>query len=116
MAKIKIASVCIGEGPTYLEINEDNERREVWDCFAAATTADGRDFVHLVPFRHRTDERLARLVARIDAARVIDTDHWVELEPRTSLEDRWDMMAQQEDEVRHGLRSEDDMYHGIPYR
>jgi len=114
MAKIEIASVCVGEGPTYVEQAEDGPRA-VWDCFAAATTADGRDFVHLVPFRHRTDGRLERLVARIDAVRVIDTAHWVELEPRTSLEERWGMMAQQENEVRWGIRSEDDMYHGIPY-
>lgn len=115
MAKIEIASVCVGEGPTYMEDAEDGPRA-VYDCFAAATTTDGREFVHLVPFRHRTNYRLERLVARIDAVRVIDTDHWAELPPRTSLEARWAMYAEQENEVRQGLRSEDDMYHGIPYR
>jgi len=115
MAQVQVQTVAIYEGPAYYENTEDGPIA-VWDCFAAVTTPDGKDFRHFLPFRSRRDYRLEGLVARIEAAGVIDTDRWVEMEPPMPLEVRWALMAQQEDEVRHGFRSEDDMYHGIPLR
>ena len=109
---LAIKEVGIYEGPAYMENSEDGPIA-VWDCFAAVLAADGREFRHLVPFRHRSDERLARLVSRIEATGVIDPDLWYE-EVRMPLEEKWALMGQQEDEVRRGLRSEDDLYHGIP--
>jgi len=115
MAKVAVGNVGIYEGPSYMENTEDGSAA-VFDCYAAVTTTDGRDFCHLVPFRSKRDERLARLVARVEAAAEIDTDHWALLPPPSSLEDRFAMYAMQEEEVRRGLRSEDELYDGIPYR
>jgi hypothetical protein len=114
MAKVAVNSVGIYAGPLYVEHTEDGPA-SVCDYFAAATTSDGRDFQHLVPFSHRGDVRLQRLVARIEAAKVIDTDHWFEME-RTSLEDRLAQYALCEAEARLGLRSEDHLYDGVPVR
>lgn len=115
MAQVQVQIAAIYEGPAYYENTEDGQI-EVYDCFAGVTTADGKDFRHYLPFRSRRDYRLEELVARIEAAGAIDTDHWVELEAPTSLEERWALIAQQEDEVRRGFRSEEDLYHGVPVR
>jgi hypothetical protein len=96
-----------------MEDSEDG-RVGVFDCYASVTTSDGRDFCHLVPFRQRW--RAENLVARIQVAGVIDTDHWVEMPKAMPLEERFALYAEREQEARWGLRSEDDLYDGIPCR
>jgi hypothetical protein len=104
----------IYQGPAYLIDTEDGPQG-VFDSFVGVVTQDGREWHHYLPFRSSRDGTLIDLVARVQAAGVIDTDHWVELEPRTSLEERLAMAAEAEHEMCLGLRAEDD-YHGVPHR
>lgn len=112
MARVAIQSVDVFEGPAYETVTEDGPAA-VWDCYAWATLADGTEYCHVTPFRQR--HRAADLVAKIEAAGSIDLAYWVEQDPPMSLEERWGLYAEREQEVRFCMRSEDEMYHGIPY-
>src|ERR1043165_8882014 len=107
MARVLVNSVNIYAGEAYPENTEDGPVN-VFDHFAAVEAADGKVYRHLVPFRFRQDAGLLRLIARIEAKRVIETDHWVEFPPRLSLEERFDLYAQREHMVRHGFLAEED--------
>jgi len=72
-----------------------------------------KDYVHPHGFRYRRDAD--KFLATIRQAGAVDLTQWIEKE-RMSLEDRFSLYAEREDEVRHGFRSEADMYHGIPTR
>ena len=105
---------AVYQGPAYLADTEEGPQG-VFDSFAGVTTVDGKDWHHYLPFRSSRDQRLLDLLAGIRAAGVIDTDHWVELEPVTSLEDRLAIYAEAEAEMRAGLRADND-YHDAPVR
>lgn len=109
-----IRSTGVYEGPSYMTNTEDGPQ-EVFDSFAGVTTVDGKEWRHHLPFHSSRDYRLLQLVDTIGQRGFINTDHWVELEPATSLEDRLAMAAEAEDEMRHGLREDND-YHGVPHR
>lgn len=112
MARAVPSEVSIAEGPAFMELTEDGFQ-PTWHVTVHATVG-GNDY-RLTGVVFRPSHRLLaeQLVARIVAAGAIDLDRWTLLEPRMSLEDRWALYAQAEDEARHGYRSEDDLYHGI---
>lgn len=111
MAKVFIADVGVYEGPAYEVATEDGPS-SMWDCYAEAISIDGTSYRHLVPFARKYECK--KLVERIRSAGSINTDHWIELDPPMSLEDKFALYAERENAVRHGLMDEADMYHGIP--
>lgn len=109
--RVAIKEAFVYEGPVYLENTEDGPMTTC-DFYAATVDSDGQEYIHLVPHRHRHEA--GRLVERVTAAGVIETDHWAQPE-RSSLEERFAMYAEAEAEMRLGYRAEND-YHGIPCR
>ena len=109
--RVAVTEVSIYAGPAYM-VNTEDGPMATCDFYAAAIGADGQEYIHLVP--HDRRHAAQRLVDRVTAAGVIDTDHWHQPE-RTSLEERFAMYAEAEAEMRMGHRPEND-YHGIPHR
>ncbi|XAI96004.1 hypothetical protein [Microcystis phage Mwe-JY26] len=97
------------EGRTYVEQTEDGSVHR-WDYFVGVTI-DGVDYVHPKAFRFR--QYAETFADKVFSRGSIDRDIWVQQEPEMSLEERWGLYAQREQEVRWGLRSEEDMYHGL---
>ncbi len=113
MTRLAVAEVLVTEGSTYVRNTEDGPVSD-WDLFVVAVALDGREFVHPHSFwRFRPDDAEA-LRARVERLGSIDPELWRELEPRPSLEERFDAYAQAEMEVRWGLRHEADLYAGCP--
>jgi hypothetical protein len=115
MAHLRIQGLAgVYQGPAYMVDTEDGPQG-VFDSFAGVTTVGGKEWRHHRPFASPRDQRLLDLVAAVGRRGYIDPDQWVELEPVTPLEERWAMAAEAEDEMRHGIRAEND-YHGVPHR
>lgn len=106
------ADVGVCEGPVYEVIGDEWGMSHRFDFYVQIDTADGRRFSlnHAYRFREYADRKVGAVLRR----GFIDLAHWTELEVM-SLEDRFALYAEREDEVRHGYRSEGDMFHGIPY-
>lgn len=108
--KIDDGSVTVFAGPLYQVSTEDGPSAAC-DYFVGVTV-NGVEFVHPMSFRGKYEARV-RLANRVKATGNIDPDCWTRMAPSPSLEDKFALYAEREDEVRHGLRSEADMYHGI---
>ncbi len=107
--RVAVTEVDFFEGHAY-EINTEDGPSARFDYFLHATV-DGKDWVHPHPHRWRGDAEA--MVERVRSAGTVDLALWVEAPPRMSLEERFAAYAQQEAEVRMGVRPEWDMYHGI---
>jgi hypothetical protein len=112
MARTGFDWVEVFEGPAYMEMTEDGPQA-TWNV-QVALGAGGKEYV-LRDFSRRPARRIEAdaLAEKIKARGSVDLSLWVELEPRPSLEERFAMYAEREDEVRHGFRPEADMYHGL---
>ena len=109
--RIDAASVTVFGGPAYEIVDPEDGPSARFDYFVGVT-AGGQDYVHPAAFRHQYDAE-RRLADRVIAAGDIDPALWGRQDPRMALEDRFDLYAEREQEVRVGLRPEWDMYHGI---
>lgn len=108
--------IGVREGSLYKEAADDcgddgggfNIR---FDYYVEVVVPSGKTFVLPHPYRFRAYAE--RKVGFVRARGAINLDLWDEVEV-ISLEERFALYAQNEDEVRHGYRSEEDLYHGVP--
>jgi hypothetical protein len=112
MARVLVDWVGVVEGPAFMEATEEGPM-PTWNVQVGCEVG-GKQYV-LAGFVRRPARRLEaeRLVGRIDADGTVDLSLWDEVPPRPSLEERFAIYAQNEDEVRHGFRPEADLYHGV---
>lgn len=103
-------SIGIVEGPAYMEDSEDGPM-ETSNYYIGICVGD-KEFRNHRPYRHRQDAE--NFLKVIETVGLVNLAYWTELEPRMSLEEKFSLYAQREVEVRHGFRSEEDIYHGIP--
>lgn len=108
--KIDVGTVCVFGGPAYEIMTEDGPGAR-FDYFVGISHGTA-EYVHYSAFRQKIDGE--RLAARVRHAGSIDLAYWSRLEPRPSLEERFAMYAEREQEARMGLRGEDDLYDGLP--
>lgn len=113
MTRIAIDSVTLADGPLFMERDWEDGPRETYRISVVASV--GADEYVLIeplyrPSRRQDAEDLADAVR---AKGTIDPAYWTKLEPRASLEERFDAYANAEAEMRVGMRQEDD-YHGCP--
>lgn len=112
MALVRIQDVTVFGGPAYV-VNSEDGPVTTCDYYVGVTVEGGREFQHPRSFR-RPYHAETQLAERVRDRGSIETEYWQELPPRMPLEERWALYAEREEEVRMGLRSEDDMFHGIP--
>jgi hypothetical protein len=112
MARAAIASAQIVEGRTYVIQTEDGPV-STWDLFVLVTDTEGGEWVHPKSFWRTRPLDADAFLAKVEARGYIDPTLWNKQEPQMSLEERFAIYAQNEEEVRWGLRSEEDLYHGV---
>jgi hypothetical protein len=112
MSRIPVTEVFVVEGPSYMTSTEDGPM-PTWD-FNVIASAAGQDYCHPVTYWKSRRPSADAFADKVRRAGSIDPTLWVAMDPPTSLEERWDAMAQHEAEERLGLRAPHDMYHGIP--
>jgi len=112
MARIAFKDVVVAEGPLFMEASEEGPA-ETFRIYLVAEDAEGGEWAHNHLFRPSRRYDADQLLAKVQARGSFDPAHWTKLEPRMSLEERFDIYAQQEAEVRMGIRPEWDLYHGV---
>lgn len=108
--------VGVYEGPLYEEAaddcGDDGRGKNIrFDYYVEVIVAGGKTYRLPHPYRFR--DYATRKVTFVQARGVINLDLWIEVEVM-SLEERFALCAENENEVRLGYRSEEDLYHGIP--
>lgn len=112
MPRRLIRNAYVEEGPGYQVATEDGPD-VTWDLHVIVETDLGRTFLHPRYFPRTRPDAAEALAARVRTAGSIDPELWVEIPERPSLEDRWDAYVMAENEMRMGLRAEND-YAGCP--
>lgn len=97
-----VGNLVVYEGPLYMIRTEDGDQATF--NWLIGVTVDGVEYQHPHTFRQNNEYGAKCFLQRIIQKGEINLDHWIELEPRPSLEESlWnEYVLELEDRMAHG--------------